>query len=101
MEIIFCTQVLGLLVEALKIGFERHIKTVLPVARGILQSVVDVTNNEKLDISAETTITFWKEAYYSLVMLDKMMHQFPELFFERGFEVCCCQLLFLTIVLFY
>lgn len=81
-------QVLGLLVEvdALKEGFERHIQTVLPVARGILQSVVDVTMNEQTDISAETTITFWKEAYYSLVMLEKLLNQFPRLFFENDFE---------------
>ncbi|XP_038874757.1 LOW QUALITY PROTEIN: small subunit processome component 20 homolog [Benincasa hispida] len=81
-------QVLGLLVEveALKEGFERHIQTVLPVARGILQSVVDVTMNEQIDISAETTITFWKEAYYSLVMLEKLMHRFPQLFFKNDFE---------------
>lgn len=86
---------LGLLVEvdALKEGFERHIQTVLPVARGILQSVVDVTMNEQTDISAETTITFWKEAYYSLVMLEKLLNQFPRLFFENDFEVCCCHLI--------
>ncbi|XP_022999923.1 small subunit processome component 20 homolog [Cucurbita maxima] len=79
-------QVLGLLVEAVKKGFERYIRTVLPVARGILQSVVDVTTNDQIDIFAETTTTFWKEAYYSLVMLEKMMHQFPELFFDKDFE---------------
>lgn len=100
-EIIFCTQVLGLLVEALKKGFERHIKTVLPVARGILQSVVDVTMNEQIDISTETTITFWKEAYYSLVLLEKMMHQCPELFFEKDFEVCCNQFLTIVVIIFY
>ncbi|KAA0033350.1 U3 small nucleolar RNA-associated protein 20 [Cucumis melo var. makuwa] len=81
-------QVLGLLVEveALKEAFERRIQTVLLVARGILQCVVDVTMNEQIDISAESTITFWKEAYYSLVMLEKLMHQFPQLFFENDFE---------------
>lgn len=94
-DIIFCTQVLGLLVEveALKEAFERRIQTVLLVARGILQCVVDVTMNEQIDISAESTITFWKEAYYSLVMLEKLMHQFPQLFFENDFEVCCSQFL--------
>lgn len=79
---------LGLLVEALKNNFEeRHIRTVLPVARGILQSLVDVIMNEQIDLSAETTNTFWKEAYYSLVMLEKMMHQFPGLILEKDFEV--------------
>ena len=101
LTLFFCTQVLGLLVETVKKGFERHIRTVLPVARGILQSVVDVTTNDQIDISAETTTTFWKEAYYSLVMLEKMMHQFPELFFDKDFEVCSYQFLPLTISMFH
>ncbi|XP_031736395.1 small subunit processome component 20 homolog isoform X2 [Cucumis sativus] len=81
-------QVLGLLVEveALKEAFERRIQTVLLVARGILQSVVDVSMSEQIDMYAESTITFWKEAYYSLVMLEKLMHQFPQLFFENDFQ---------------
>lgn len=86
---------LGLLVEveALKEAFERRIQTVLLVARGILQSVVDVSMSEQIDMYAESTITFWKEAYYSLVMLEKLMHQFPQLFFENDFQVCCSQFL--------
>ncbi|KAE8688414.1 small subunit processome component 20-like protein isoform X2 [Hibiscus syriacus] len=36
--------------------------------------------------SDEATIPFWKAAYYSIVMLEKMLHQFRDLSFERDLE---------------
>ncbi|KAJ4967931.1 hypothetical protein NE237_014632 [Protea cynaroides] len=79
-------QVLGLLVEALKKGFQRHINNILPVAKNILKSALDVVRDKRLDYSDDGTIPFWKEAYYSLVMLEKMLLQFPELHLERDLE---------------
>ncbi|KAF8392350.1 hypothetical protein HHK36_022692 [Tetracentron sinense] len=79
-------QVLGLLVEVLKKGFQRHINNILPVAKNILKSALDVVKDMQLDVSNEAAIPFWKEAYYSLVMLEKTLHQFPELYFERDLE---------------
>lgn len=79
-------QVLGLLIEVLKKGFYRHINTILPVTRRILQSSVDVITDRKVD-SSESSIPYWKEAYYSLVMLEKLIHQFNKLCFARDLEV--------------
>lgn len=79
-------QVLGLLIEVLKKGFDRHINTILPVTRRILQSSVDVITDRKVD-SSKSSIPHWKEAYYSLVMLEKLIHQFNKLCFARDLEV--------------
>lgn len=71
-------QVLGLLVEVMKKGFQKHINSVLPVVRIILKSSVNVVRDRELDTSTEATIPFWKEAYYSLVLLEKILIQFRE-----------------------
>lgn len=34
----------------------------------------------------EGSIPFWKEAYYSLVMIEKMLKQFPDLCFENTYR---------------
>ncbi|GLU08657.1 hypothetical protein SLE2022_255570 [Rubroshorea leprosula] len=78
-------QVLGLLVEVIKKGFQRHINSVLLVTRSILQSAVNVFNDGQLGL-CEATIPCWKEAYYSLVLLEKMLHQFPGLTIEKDLE---------------
>ncbi|PON57236.1 Coatomer beta subunit [Trema orientale] len=79
-------QVLGLLVEAVKKGFQRHISSVLPKAKSILKSVTNAINETSQDHSDEATIPLWKEAYYSLIMLEKILHQFHDLCFERDLE---------------
>ncbi|XP_043711476.1 U3 small nucleolar RNA-associated protein 20-like [Telopea speciosissima] len=79
-------QVLGLLVDALKKGFQGHINNILPVTKNILKSAFDVVRDKQLDYSDEGTILLWKEAYYSLVMLENMLLQFPELHLERDLE---------------
>lgn len=79
-------QVLGLLIEVLKKGFYRHVNSILPVTRCILQSSIDVITDRKVDL-AESIIPHWKEAYYSLVMLEKLIHQFHELCFAGDLEV--------------
>ncbi|ONI16067.1 hypothetical protein PRUPE_3G077100 [Prunus persica] len=96
-------QVLGLLVEVMEKGFHKHINKILPVAvmekefhkhinrilpvtKCILQSTINVVTDGKLDFSNETNIPLWKEAYYSLVMLEKMLHQFQGLCFDRDLE---------------
>lgn len=77
-QIMFVFQVLGLLVEVMKKGFQKHINSVLPVVRIILKSSVNVVRDRELDTSTEATIPFWKEAYYSLVLLEKILIQFRE-----------------------
>lgn len=81
-------QVLGLLVEIMKKGFRKHIGSVLPVARSILQSTINGVTERSLGFSDEVTVPFWKEAYYSLIMLEKMLHQFRDICFQTDLEVC-------------
>ncbi|PSS35668.1 Small subunit processome component like [Actinidia chinensis var. chinensis] len=79
-------QVLGLLIEVMKKGFQKHINSVLPVIRSICHSAVDVLTNSQLDLSIETRVPFWKEAYYSLMLLEKILQQFPDLCLARDLE---------------
>lgn len=55
--------------------------------RHIFQSANDAVKNKELNISDEARIPFWKEAYYSLVMLEKILNQFPEMCLGRDLEV--------------
>lgn len=81
-------QVLGLLVEVevMKKRFHKHINSLLQVTKSILQSAIDGVTH---DFPNETTIPFWKEAFYSLVMLEKILNQFHDLCFDRDLQVCC------------
>lgn len=79
-------QVLGLLVEVMRKGFQKHVNGVLPVMRSIFQSAINVLTNGQLDLSVEATVPFWKEAYYSLVLLEKILHQFHDLFLAKDLE---------------
>lgn len=79
-------QVLGLLVEVMKKEFEKHISSLLPRARTIFKSAISEVTNRSEDYTDESTIPFWKEAYYSLIMLEKILHEFPDLCFERDLE---------------
>ncbi|XP_062008273.1 U3 small nucleolar RNA-associated protein 20 [Rosa rugosa] len=78
-------QVLGLLVEVevMKKRFHKHINSVLKVTKSILQSAIDAVTH---DSPHETAIPFWKEAFYSLVMLEKILNQFHDLCFDRDLE---------------
>ncbi|KAG5588462.1 hypothetical protein H5410_048896 [Solanum commersonii] len=79
-------QVLGLLIEVLKDGFQKYIDSLLPVMRNILQSAVNVLTNKQVDLSNDATISSWKEAYYSLVLFEKILNQFPKLCFRKDLE---------------
>lgn len=80
-------QVLGLLIEVIKKGFLKHIDCILPVTYRILRSAVDAVTSRQVDFQSESIIPLWKEAYYSLVMLEKMVHQFQDLCFAKDLEV--------------
>ncbi|KAL5061396.1 hypothetical protein RYX36_033000 [Vicia faba] len=79
------TQVLGLLIEVVKNEFLSHIDYILPVTCRILQSAIHVTNRQK-SFESESNLPLWKEAYYSLVMLGKIIHQFHDLCFTKELE---------------
>ncbi|GMP51256.1 hypothetical protein CsSME_00017551 [Camellia sinensis var. sinensis] len=67
-------------------GFQKHVNGVLPVMRSIFQSAINVLTNGQLDLSVEATVPFWKEAYYSLVLLEKILYQFHDLFLAKDLE---------------
>ncbi|KNA06859.1 hypothetical protein SOVF_177220 isoform A [Spinacia oleracea] len=79
-------QVLGFVVEVMKRGFQKHINDILPVMKMIVQSTIDVLNDGQLNISDPETIPFWKDAYYSFVLLEKILTQIPDLFFVEDIE---------------
>ncbi|CAI8597993.1 unnamed protein product [Vicia faba] len=91
-------QVLELLIEVAKNEFlkdidcmpfgkkERPIDCILPVTCRILQSAIHAVRNRQESFESESTLPLWKEAYYSLVMLEKMIHQFHELCFRKDLE---------------
>ena len=76
------------MVEAMKKGFQRHIGRVLPRARTIFMSAIKDVTDRSLDYSDEAAIPLWKEAYYSLIMLEKILHECGDLCFEQDLEVC-------------
>ncbi|RHN69146.1 hypothetical protein MtrunA17_Chr3g0121561 [Medicago truncatula] len=79
-------QVLGLLIEVIKKGFLKHIDCILPVTCRILQSALHAVTNRHESFEVESTIPLWKEAYYSLVMLEKMIHEFHDECFAKHLE---------------
>ncbi|KAK6117565.1 hypothetical protein DH2020_048693 [Rehmannia glutinosa] len=78
-------QVLGLLVEVMGKSFEKHLDRVLPVMRSVFRSAVSALTSSQRYLSDEA-VPFWKEAYYSLVMLEKILNRFRNLFFDRDLE---------------
>ncbi|XP_058222321.1 uncharacterized protein LOC131332237 isoform X2 [Rhododendron vialii] len=69
--------VLGLLVEVMGEDFkEEYINHVLQVMTSIFQLAVNVLKNRQLGLSVEATDCSWTETYYSLVLLEKILHQF-------------------------
>ncbi|KAH6788665.1 hypothetical protein C2S51_003671 [Perilla frutescens var. frutescens] len=80
-------QVLGLLVEVIGKSFRKHLSKVLPVMRNILHSAVNAVTSSQQELSgSEDAVPFWKEAYYSLVMLEKILSQFHKMFLDRELE---------------
>uniref|UniRef100_A0A0D3CD05 Uncharacterized protein n=1 Tax=Brassica oleracea var. oleracea TaxID=109376 RepID=A0A0D3CD05_BRAOL len=71
-------KVLGLFIEAEKKFPEKKCSILLKEAKTILESAVKLQNTVD-----EGSIPLWKEAYYSLVMIEKMLKQFPHLCFHE------------------
>ncbi|WCJ33154.1 ARM repeat superfamily protein [Euphorbia peplus] len=79
-------QVMGLLVEVMTKKFKNHVSTILPASKTILQGAANVvTNRTSLDISDEVS-PLWKEAYYSLVLWEKILHHVDGLIFQQDLE---------------
>lgn len=95
-------QVLGLLIEVMKTSFQAHIEDVKPRVIHILKCALTADGDGKPEVGEEDMLAFWKEAYYSLLMLEKLMLQFPEISLHKDIEVwlnlskmlACCTSLF-------
>ncbi|KAL0795429.1 hypothetical protein Bca101_066806 [Brassica carinata] len=74
-------KVLGLFIEVKKKFPEREC-IVLQEAKTILEAAVKLQNTVE-----EGSIPLWKEAYYSLVLLEKMLKHDPDLCFQEDFKV--------------
>lgn len=68
--------------------FRKHLHNVLQAMRRILQSAVSGLGGEQLILSDDAVVPLWKEAYYSLIMFEKILHQYNNLFYEKDLEVC-------------
>ncbi|KAE9587003.1 hypothetical protein Lalb_Chr23g0269101 [Lupinus albus] len=79
-------QVLELLIEVMKKGFHQHIKSILPKTCHILKSAIEAVTDRQVGFSAESTVPLWKEAYYSAVLLEKIIDQFRSLCFAKDSE---------------
>ncbi|GAU23587.1 hypothetical protein TSUD_385750 [Trifolium subterraneum] len=49
-------------------------------------SAIHAVTNRQESFESESTVPLWKEAYYSLVMVEKMIHKFNHLCFEKDLE---------------
>ncbi|KAJ0262956.1 ARM repeat superfamily protein [Hirschfeldia incana] len=76
-------QVLGFIIDSTKNTFRKHIHNTLEDAKVIMESAVSASSLHTVE---EGAIPFWKEAYYSLVMIEKMVRQFPDLELKKDLE---------------
>ncbi|XP_020872517.1 U3 small nucleolar RNA-associated protein 20 isoform X2 [Arabidopsis lyrata subsp. lyrata] len=79
-------QVLGFFIGAMKKTFRKHIYNTVQDAKTILESAICASSLQLQDTVEEASLPFWKEAYYSLVMIEKMLEQFPDLRFGKDLE---------------
>ncbi|XP_010445040.1 PREDICTED: U3 small nucleolar RNA-associated protein 20-like [Camelina sativa] len=79
-------QVLGFFIDTMKKTFRKHIYNILQDAKTILESAVSASSVQLQDTVEEGSLPYWKEAYYSLVMIEKMLEQFPDLSFGKDLE---------------
>ncbi|XP_020586518.1 small subunit processome component 20 homolog [Phalaenopsis equestris] len=79
-------QVIGLLIEVWRGGLRRHIIGILQIARNILKTSIDAVEIAEIGVKKESVVPFWKEAYYTLDMIEKMLIQFSELYFQLDFQ---------------
>ena len=70
----------------MKKGFIKHNDVILPVAKFIMNSALDEVTY-KIGADSLDLVPLWKEAYHTLLMLEKMLCQCPELFADQNFEV--------------
>ncbi|KAF2534002.1 hypothetical protein F2Q70_00033353 [Brassica cretica] len=76
-------QVLGFIIDAKRNQFQKHIHNTLEDAKVIMESALSASSLHNVE---EGVIPFWKEAYHSLIMIEKMVGQFPDLKLKKDLE---------------
>ncbi|CAN6915531.1 unnamed protein product [Brassica oleracea] len=76
-------QVLGFIIDAKRNQFQKHIHNTLEDAKVIMESALSASSLHNVE---EGVIPFWKEAYHSLIMIEKMVGQFPYLKLKKDLE---------------
>jgi U3 small nucleolar RNA-associated protein 20 len=80
-------QVIGLLAGNRSLGIGKHLESILAVAKQITEYSVTASRGVQLYLTGETSLPFWKEAYHSIAMMERLLLQFPELYFKQNTEV--------------
>ncbi|CAO2170436.1 unnamed protein product [Urochloa humidicola] len=89
-------QVIGLLVDDHALRMGKHRKSILAVAKKIMESSAIASGVLQSGLSDETVLPLWKEAYHSVAMIERLLLRFPELYVERDMEeiwIIVCKLL--------
>uniref|UniRef100_K3XDN4 Uncharacterized protein n=1 Tax=Setaria italica TaxID=4555 RepID=K3XDN4_SETIT len=89
-------QVIGLLVDDHTLRTGKHLKSILAVAKKIMESSAVASGILRSGLSDETVLPLWKEAYHSVAMMERLLLRFPELYFEQNMEelwIIVCKLL--------
>ncbi|XP_062230251.1 uncharacterized protein LOC133927941 isoform X2 [Phragmites australis] len=89
-------QVIGLLLCDRTLQTGKHLKSIVAVAKKIMESSVIASGVIQLDVTDETVLPLWKEAYHSVAMMERLLLRFPELYFEQNMEeiwIIVCKLL--------
>ncbi|MCO5560984.1 hypothetical protein L7F22_014604 [Adiantum nelumboides] len=79
-------QVLGLAVEVMEVKYHVHLEESLILVKRILNHVLEVNVVEKKAFPTTVGSMLWQEAYYILVMLEKLLKQFPDLCLQERTE---------------
>ncbi|ONM29242.1 ARM repeat superfamily protein [Zea mays] len=89
-------QVIGLLVGDHTLQMGKHLKSILAVVKKIMESSIIASGAIQLGLSDEAALPLWKETYYSVAMMERLLLRFPELYFEKNMEdiwIILCKLL--------
>lgn len=65
----------------------KHLKSILAVVKKIMESSIIASGAIQLGLSDEAVLPLWKETYYSVAMMERLLLRFPELYFEQNMEV--------------
>ncbi|XP_039847986.1 small subunit processome component 20 homolog isoform X2 [Panicum virgatum] len=89
-------QVIGLLIDDHTLRMGKHLKSILAVAKTVMESSAIASGILQSGFSDECVLPLWKEAYHSVAMMERLLLRFPELYFEQNMEeiwIIVCKLL--------